>query len=150
MTGVFVQATGVVVDGRGVVIRGPSGSGKSDLALRLIDAGATLVADDGLVLQRRGGRLYMTLPDDAPPAVRGRLEVRGLGILPVPHVATAPVDLVVELGTAERIERLPAPVTATFLDLAVPLVRLAGLEASAAAKVRLAVATLSGSILPPP
>jgi serine kinase of HPr protein (carbohydrate metabolism regulator) len=146
----FVQATCVVDDGRGVLLRGPSGSGKSDLALRLIDAGAELVADDGVELRRVGERLVAGLPASAPDSVRGRLEVRGLGILPVPAAAAAAVALVVDLVGADEVERLPEPERVEWLGIAVPIVRLAGREASAAAKVRLAVRTLPVSIIRPP
>jgi len=138
----------VAVDGAGVLLRGPSGSGKSDLALRLIDGGAALVADDGVELRRAGGRLVASLPGSAPASVRGRLEVRGVGILPVPFVAEAPVVLAVELGVLP--DRLPEPEMAQWLGVDVPLLRLAGLEPSAPAKVRLAVRALPGSIIRPP
>lgn len=119
----------------GVLIRGPSGSGKSDLALRLIDGGALLVADDQTRLAVEGGRLTARAPD----AITGRLEVRGLGIVPVASVAAAILGLVVDLVPPEAIERLPAPAQATFLGHAVPLLRLWPFAGSAAAQVRLAV-----------
>ena len=143
----FIQATCVTVDGAGVLLRGPSGSGKSDLALRLIDDGAKLVADDGVELHRAGDQLMASLPAAAPPSVRGRLEVRGLGILPVASVLETPVTLAVDLVPA--VERLPERETVQWLGIDVPVLRLAGLEASAAAKVRLAVRALPGSIIRP-
>jgi serine kinase of HPr protein (carbohydrate metabolism regulator) len=148
----FLQATAVRVEGVGVLLRGASGSGKSDLALRLIDGGAELIADDGTELQRAGERLLLRLPAAAPAATRGRLEVRGLGILLVPTVETAALGLVVELLPvgARPPERLPESTTISLLGLAFPLIRLAGLEASAAAKVRLAVRAASVFIIPPP
>jgi len=146
----FLQATCVAVDGVGVLLRGPSGSGKSDLALRLIDAGAVLVADDGVELRRDGVRLMATLPSAAPESVRGGLEVRGLGILPVPSVAAAPVGLAFDMVTAGGVERLPELQTIQWLGIDIPLLRLDPATASAAAKVRLAVRTLTGSIIRPP
>lgn len=146
----FVQATCVVVDGAGVLLRGPPGSGKSDLALRLIDAGAKLVADDGVELRRTGDGIVARLPPTAPESVRGRIEIRGLGIAPVPAVAEARLELVVDLVPAEAVERLPEPATAELLGVKLPLLRLNGLEPSAPAKVRLAVRAGPGSIIPPP
>ena len=146
----FIQATCVVVDGLGVLLRGPSGSGKSDLALRLIDGGARLVADDGVELRREGERLLARLPPSAPDSVRGRIEVRGLGILPAPAAAEAPLDLVIDLVAADAVERLPEPMTAELLGVALPLLRLCAEEPSVAAKVRLAVRAGRRSIIPPP
>lgn len=71
-----VHATTIAIDGAGVLLRGPSASGKSDLALRLIDDGARLVADDRTVLALRDGIVEAS----APPSIRGKIEVRGLGI----------------------------------------------------------------------
>jgi HPr kinase/phosphorylase len=146
----FLQATCVAVDGAGVLLRGPSGSGKSDLALRLIDAGAMLVADDGVELRLDGARLMAALPSTAPESVRGRLEVRGLGLLPVPSIAAAAVALALDMVTAGTIERLPEPQTIQWLGIDVPLLRLDPATVSAAAKVRLAVRTFTGSIIRPP
>jgi serine kinase of HPr protein (carbohydrate metabolism regulator) len=95
--GIFVNihATGVLVDGRGVLIRGPSGAGKSLLAFELLarHADARLVADDRVDLEAAGRGLTM----HAPPALAGRIELRGRGIVARSHVSPAPVDLVVDL-----------------------------------------------------
>ena len=147
---IFIQATCVVVDGLGVLLRGPSGSGKSELALQLIDGGAKLVADDGVELRRQGERLLARLPAGAPESVRGRIELRGLGILPAPAVAETPLDLVIDLVGTQAVERLPEPMTVELLGIAVPLLRLSAQEPSAPAKVRLAVRAGPGSIIPPP
>ncbi len=146
----FIQATCVAIDGMGVLLRGPSGSGKSDLALRLIEGGARLVADDGVDLRRQGERLFVRLPPGAPESVRGRIEVRGLGILPAPAVAEAPLDLVIDLVAVDTLERLPEPLTIELLGVVLPLIRLSAREPSAAAKVRLAVRAGPRSIIPPP
>ena len=146
----FIQATCVVVDGLGVLLRGPSGSGKSELALQLIDGGARLVADDGIEVRRQGERLFARLPRSAPESVRGRIELRGLGILPAPTVAEASLDLVIDLVPTDALERLPEPMTVELLGVAIPLLRLSAEEPSAAAKVRLAVRAGPRSIIPPP
>jgi serine kinase of HPr protein (carbohydrate metabolism regulator) len=146
----FVQATCVAIDGMGVLLRGPPGSGKSELALQLIDGGARLVGDDGVDLRVQGERLFARLPRGAPESVAGRIELRGLGILPVPSVSEAPLDLVIDLVAANALERLPAPMTVELLGVALPLLRLSAAEPSAAAKVRLAVRAGPRSIIPPP
>ena len=89
---------------RGVMLTGPSGAGKSDLALRLIQAGFRLVADDYAHVWASGARLYAT----APRSLAGRIEARGLGILPVPTRIVARVCLIARL-TADAVERLPEP-----------------------------------------
>jgi serine kinase of HPr protein (carbohydrate metabolism regulator) len=91
----------VAIDGRAVLIEGASGSGKSDLALRLIDRGATLVSDDYTLLQRDQRSLIASAPD----TIAGKIEVRGLGILTVDHAGRVPVALLVRL--TDQPERMP-------------------------------------------
>src|SRR5215475_7809711 len=93
----LVHATAVAIGGAGVLLTGRPGSGKSDLALRLVDGGAALIADDQVMLQRDGDRLIAGFPDAAPAELRGRLEVRGLGLMPVAPSAAMPLALVVLL-----------------------------------------------------
>ena len=131
----LVHGTCVEVHGHGVLLRGPSGSGKSDLALRLIDGGARLVADDQVQLTIDGSFAHAS----APPAISGRMEVRGIGILPVPSVDGAPVSLVVDLVAPENVPRLPEPNVCRLAGVDVACISLAPFEASAEAKVRLAV-----------
>jgi serine kinase of HPr protein (carbohydrate metabolism regulator) len=139
----LVHATCVAVDGRGVLLRGASGSGKSDLALRLIERGAVLVADDQIRLSESGGRILA----EPPETIAGRIEVRGVGILALPHMRAAPVELVIDLVAAASVERLPPPRTCDLLGRPVPLLALAPFEASAAAKVLTAMRALaSGSL----
>lgn len=137
-----IHGTSVALGGDGILLQGPSGSGKSDLALRLIDGGARLVADDQTELSLVQGELRLS----APAAIAGRIEVRGVGILPVPTVASAPLRLVVALVAPGQVERLPEPQFCTFLGRRVPLLALAPFEASAPAKLRLAVAALAASL----
>ena len=89
---------------RGVMLTGASGAGKSDLALRLIQAGFRLVADDYAHVWASGGRLYAT----APPTIAGQIEARGLGMLPVPARILTRVSLIAHLA-AGVVERLPEP-----------------------------------------
>jgi serine kinase of HPr protein (carbohydrate metabolism regulator) len=130
-----VHATCVELAGSGILLRGEPGCGKSDLALRLIDTGARLVADDRTDLASDGARLLAS----APPAISGRIEVRGLGIVSMPAVAKAVVRLAVDLLPEAGIERLPTCRMCTYLGVDLPLLRLAPFEASAVAKLRLAV-----------
>jgi HPr kinase/phosphorylase len=130
-----VHGTAVALNGDGILLQGPSGSGKSDLALRLIDEGARLVADDQTELVLDGDTLEMR----CPTAIAGLLEVRGVGILRVPSVESAPLRLVVDLAASDDIERLPEPQFCQFLGRSVPLLVLAPFEASAAAKLRFAL-----------
>ena len=139
---VTLHATAVTIGGKGVLLRGPPGAGKSDLALRLIDGGARLIADD-LVAVAAGGRgLELRRPTRTPTDLRGRMEVRGLGIAKMPSALRAPLALVVDLVDSAAMERLPEAKPAEILGRAVPRLALAPFESSAAAKVRLAVAAL--------
>lgn len=126
------HATCVDIDGAGVLLRGPSGSGKSDLALRLIDGGARLVADDRVELTSSGSQVVAS----APAVLNGRIEVRGLGIVAVDSVPETSIELVVDLVEPAEVERLPAPTTTEVIGIRVTLVRLTPFEASATAKVR--------------
>lgn len=136
---ITVHGTTVMVDGAGVLLRGPSGSGKSDLALRLIDGGAALVSDDLTELVRTSDGLIARHPAAAAAETRGRIEARGIGIVAVATVSEAALALVVDLVAEGAIERLPQPARCEYLGLSVPCVALRAFEASAAAKVRAAV-----------
>ena len=112
-----VHASCVAVNGKGLLILGPSGSGKSALALRLMALGAVLVADDYTDLSRANG----TVIARCPAALRGLIEARGIGILRADTVAEVPVALVVDLGRKET-ERLPPARQFALLGLAFDLV----------------------------
>jgi HPr kinase/phosphorylase len=145
-----VHGTSVAIGGDGLLLRGLSGSGKSDLALRLIDAGARLVSDDQTELRRDGNDVIM----QAPQTIAGRIEVRGVGILRVPTVSRVPLSLVVDLVDPDRVERLPEPQFCEILQRSIPLLALAPFEASTPAKIRHALAALEARaevpILAPP
>jgi HPr kinase/phosphorylase len=140
----LVHATAVAIEGEAILLRGPSGSGKSDLALRLIDGGAQLVADDQTLLRRTGGRVLAS----APPAIAGLLEVRGVGVVNVEAADGVPLVLIADLVLSDDIERLPERRFATLLGLSVPVIELAPFEASAAAKLRLLRRALAAGPLP--
>ena len=137
-----VHATCVAIGGAGVLLRGPSGAGKSDLALRLIDGGGAdgprLVADDRVDLTLRAGRVWA----QAPGPLKGLLEVRGVGIMPMKALDEIAIALVCDLVAPPLVERLPEVVTVPILDLDIPFIRLAPFEASAPAKIRLALRRL--------
>jgi serine kinase of HPr protein (carbohydrate metabolism regulator) len=131
---ILVHGTCVDVAGVGVLLRGPPASGKSDLALRLIDGGARLIADDQVELEAEGGVLKAT----APTTIAGLLEVRGVGVVRVPWQTEGCLDLVVDLVPSADVERLPASDTCCYEGVELGLVALAAFEASSCAKVRLA------------
>ena len=140
----LVHATAVAIDGRAVLLRGPSGAGKSDLALRLIDAGASLVADDQSELRVDGNALVVR----APANLAGLIEVRGIGILRLAALAEAPVALIADLVPREQVERLPMPCSERLLGILVQCIAVAAFEASAAAKIRLALSAFTAAGLP--
>jgi serine kinase of HPr protein (carbohydrate metabolism regulator) len=141
---VLVHATAIAIDGRAVLLRGPSGAGKSDFALRLIDSGALLVADDQVELRRAGERVLVT----APAAIAGLIEVRGVGILCIEAVAEATLASLVDLVPSAEVDRLPEARCEDVLGVAVPLIALSPFEASAAAKLRLALRAYSADSVP--
>lgn len=130
-----IHASCVAFGDGAVLLRGPSGAGKSDLALRLIDAGALLVADDRTQLQRQGASLIASSPDP----IRGLLEVRGIGPVEVQAAAPSRVHLVINLMPAAMVPRLPEPHHEAFLEIALPCLPFNPFEASAVIKVKLAL-----------
>ena len=129
-----LHASCVALDGRAVLITGISGSGKSDLSLRLLDRGFTLVSDDQTIIRKSGERLIAS----APATILGKLEIRGVGIVDMATVSDVPVALLVELTS--DIQRLPDDSRERpLLGVRIPLVSVDALTASAASKVALAL-----------
>lgn len=128
-----LHASTVAIDGRAVLIEGRSGSGKSDLALRLIDRGATLVSDDYTLVVRRDGALRAK----APATIAGKMEVRGIGIVTMPAVEDVPVALIVRLDG--EVMRMPERRLRRVAGVAVREIALDPFTASAAIKVELAL-----------
>jgi len=129
-----LHASIVAIDGRAVLISGPSGSGKSDLALRMLDRGFTLVSDDQTIIKKDGARLLAS----APPTIAGKLEIRGLGIVEVERVDNIPIVLIVELTS--DIQRLPDDSRERpILGVPLPIVTIDAMTASAPSKVAIAL-----------
>ena len=122
---------------RAILITGPPGAGKSDLALRLIGRGWRLVADDYVHVFASGETLYVT----APETIRGRMEARGVGVICACVRDVVRLVLAVDLVESDP-ERLPAAETRSLAGRSVPLLRLAGFEASAVEKVAATIAPL--------
>lgn len=141
-----LHATTVDLDGLGIMLTGPSGSGKSDLALRLIDGGAKLVADDRTNIVKQGDCLFASAPDN----LKGLLEVRGIGIIRQEFVEQSPVRLVIDLTERDHVDRLPDENFFEFQGVNIPLYAFPAFDASVPAKVRLALALVSGDIMPAP
>jgi serine kinase of HPr protein (carbohydrate metabolism regulator) len=129
-----LHASCVAADGRAVLIVGASGSGKSDLALRLLDRGFTLVSDDRTIVRRDGAKLIAS----APATIKGKLEIRGIGIVEMESIDDMPVSLVVELTT--DMQRLPDDSRERLiLGAGIPLVNINAMTASAPSKVAVAL-----------
>ena len=143
---ILAHGTCISIDGAGVLLRGPSGSGKSDLALRLLnrkDLNVLLVADDQVYLDRRGEDLWAAASDE----LSSMMEVRGVGLVAVDHMAEVRVRLVLDLCSLENVPRLPQVSCCTIDRVTLPLYPCAPLEASAPDKVVLLARSLDGDIL---
>lgn len=150
-TGFLMHATAVALGDRAALLRGRPGAGKSDLALRfLADASGAalgvdlqrprrLVADDQVLVSREGERLIARAPD----TIKGKLEVRGLGITEVPTVEAATVCLLVDLLAPSAVPRMPDDRFETVLGLQIPVLTLAPFETTAAIKLALALSRKS-------
>ncbi len=145
----LVHGTAVALGPHGVLIRGPSGSGKSDLALRLLATpregypalaspplgSLALVSDDQVELKSQDASIVMS----APSTIRGKLEVRGLGIVTLPTNQHVMLSLVVDIVPSTAIERVPDPAVASVIGIDVPRMEVAAFEASAPLKILLAL-----------
>ena len=130
-----VHATCISQDGSGILIRGLSGTGKSDLALRLISDGAQLVADDQVTIDNVNGSIIAW----APPSLKGLLEVRGIGIIRMPSLHSVPIRLLVDLNQHENIQRIPNNKVTKLAGVNISKIDLWAFETSAVAKVKIAL-----------
>ena len=126
-----IHSTSVVIDDNGVLILGDSGSGKSDLALRLIDNGATLISDDISICRKNSDNIYLY----CPPEIKGLLEVREIGIITVPFVERIKLRLVVNLKSNNN-ERFPKDSSFRILGIKIPIINIEGKNSSAVAKIK--------------
>ena len=126
-----MHSTSVVIDDNGVLILGDSGCGKSDLALRLIDNGATLISDDVSICKKNLNNIYL----HCPPEIKGLLEVREIGIITVPFVERIKLRLVVKLKSKNN-ERFPEDNYFKILGIKIPLISIEGKNSSAVAKIK--------------
>lgn len=130
----------VEIKGRGILIEGRPGSGKTSLAFGLLErAGqlglkAALVCDDQALLAARDDKLYAT----APEAIAGKAELRGFGIVTVPHKAETHVHVVSRLTADKGIERMPEAVTAKLVGIDVPLIEVPERHENQAVRIVLA------------
>ena len=126
-----IHSSSVVIDDNGVLILGDSGSGKSDLALRLIDSGATLISDDISICRKNLNNIYLY----CPPEIKGLLEVREIGIITVPFVERIKLRLVVNLKSNNN-ERFPKDSCFRILGIKIPIINIEGKNSSAVAKIK--------------
>jgi HPr kinase/phosphorylase len=139
----LVHGTCVAFGPHAALLRGSSGSGKSDLALRFLalpaDGGMVprLVADDQVIVTAQAGGLVVSAPD----TLAGKLEVRGLGIMTLPHVTQARLVLIVDFVASDEVPRMPPdPLPrVTLLGVSVPNLQLAPFEDSAPLKLKMAL-----------
>ena len=132
MTTKQFHSTSVVIEDLGILIKGQSGIGKSDLALRLIDSGATLISDDLTICKKIDDYLYLYPHSET----KGLLEVREIGIMTVPYVENIKLTLVVEL-VEEKLERIPRMMSCNILGVKFPKIKIFGKSSSAVAKIKI-------------
>jgi HPr kinase/phosphorylase len=137
MSGNLVHATAVAINGQGILLMGPSGAGKSDMALRLIDRGAILVSDDAVAVDTEGD-----MPVVKPaPNIKGKLEIRGIGVCSMDRLDSAPLRMIVELSA--EVDRMPAStLTKEICGYMIPCIKLVPFEISAAIKLERALRSI--------
>lgn len=134
--GTAVLLSGSAYPPSAVFLRGISGSGKSDLAFRLCEAGASLICDDQVLFERRQDNIHVSVVD----SIRGLLEVRGVGLLRYPvSGGSSRLRLIVDLVPREEVPRLPEWEKEDILGVSVPRISLHAFDASAAFKVQKAM-----------
>jgi len=129
-----VHSTSVVIEDAGVMIIGKSGSGKSDLALRLIDSGATLISDDITICETIGKSIFLFSPNET----KGLLEVREIGIMTVPYIENIKLTLLVELDEEESC-RFPKKNFTKLMNIKIQKIKIQGKNSSSVAKIKLKI-----------
>ncbi len=133
MTSLAVHGTCVAINGKAVLITGSPGSGKSSIALQLIDRGAILVADDQTLITYTEGQLVA----HPPQTIQGLLEVRGVGLISYPFQEKSPLVLSVEICDDDSYERLPEPTFIAYYESRIPLLKLMRGDPLGAIKIEL-------------
>tara|TARA_Y200000002_G_scaffold366190_1_gene356881 strand:+ start:780 stop:1205 length:426 start_codon:yes stop_codon:yes gene_type:complete len=126
-----VHSSAIVLEDNGILIIGDSGSGKSDLALRLIDSGATLISDDITICEKKKNLIYLS----APLETRGLLEVREVGIITVPFVEGIILRMIVKLEDG-GLERIPQKKNYKIFGQKIPMLTINGKNSSSVVKVK--------------
>ncbi|OSQ37063.1 HPr kinase/phosphorylase [Thalassospira mesophila] len=141
-----LHANCVAFDGQGILVRGLSGSGKSDLSLRLILRGAQLVSDDRTDLVARDGALVAS----APEQIAGLIEIRGLGVITgISHCRHAEICMIADLvepGSDDIIDRMPELASEMLCGVSIPVWKINAFEASAPDKIEIALAVATGKM----
>ena len=136
------HGTAVLYRGFGILIRGPSGSGKSDLALRLIDDGADLIADDQVIIKSVGEILQLSSPDN----ISGLIEVRGVGVVRIKYVSSIPLGLIVDINPRKKLKRMPITKKELIGNISIPVITINAFESSAVAKLKVFLQCLGNEI----
>ena len=142
MSDTLQHATTVDIGGRGVMIRGASGSGKTSLALALMERGATLVADDYTQLRVENDRIIATAPD----TIKGKIEVRGYGLIDTTHQDQTAVSLIVDIVPHENVPRLPDSTTDEICKIVIPRLLLGVHDAAASGKIKAVLKSLQAKV----
>ena len=137
-----LYATAITYCDYGVLIRGPSGSGKSDLALRLIDDGASLIADDQVIIKAVRQKLYLSPPD----SISGLIEVRGIGVIKINYVRDIRLHLIIDLDQGNKIQRIPIMNKELIKNISVPVFNLNAFEISTLVKIKIILGYLDKKI----
>ncbi len=128
----LIHATSVSFMDKGVLIKGPSGSGKSNLAFRLISMGAILISDDYTEVYKEKDRLFLS----PPPKIKGKMELRGIGLVDMPFTSKVPLDLIIDLVDQKGIPRLPEKTSTLFEGKKLPYYKMCAFDSSTPEKIR--------------
>ena len=137
-----IQATAIHIDHHGILLTGAPASGKSDLALRMINDGAELIADGETSLVVQGYTLMAT----APAITAGQLHIHGIGSIRMPFENSAPIRCCVHLSASWHVQKNPQWRTENFLGVNIPIIELNAFEASTPIKIKTALKMIIGEI----
>ena len=133
-----IYATAVFYQDSGILIRGPSGSGKSDLAIRLIEDGANLIADDYVRIDTAGNKILLSPPKN----IAGLIEVRGIGIINMESIKDVPLRVIFDLKPTSSINRMPENLTEIIEGISIPVVEISAFECSVLSKIKIFLRTM--------